>query len=82
MRALAWLSRLVMTALPIYLLTHLESHGVHVNVGYKLGLLTLGSDFPKINLEDCLMAKHNSREKRTDSPLYLRSLNQVKAWWQ
>jgi len=72
MRALALLLRLLLTAALIYFM---ESHGVHVNLEFKLGLLTLGSDFPKINPEACLMT-NNSTSKRTDSPLFLRSLNQ------
>ena len=73
MRALAWLIRLAMTVTFIHLM---ESHGVHVNLEFKLGLLTLGSDFPKINPEACLMTENNSTSKRTDSPFFLRSLNQ------
>jgi hypothetical protein len=41
-------------------------------------LLTFGSDFPIINLKECLMTNNNSTSKRTDSPLFLRSLNQSK----
>lgn len=73
MRALACLARIALAATLIHLM---ESHGVHVNLEFKLGLLTLGSDFPKINPEACLMTENNSTSKRTDSPFFLRSLNQ------
>ena len=73
MRALAHAGKLVSTAA---LILYLESHGVHVNLEFKLGLLTFGSDFPIINLKECLMTNNNSTSKRTDSPLFLRSLNQ------